>query len=776
MADVDFLVPGGALSGPLAQRLLSGEAPATEPPLPLGSRVGPFVLRDTLGRGGSGWVYRADRADGHFDQTVALKVLRGGGLSSAAMERERKVLASLRHPNIAMILDGGAGADGAPWFAMELIEGARIDAWFAAQRPDWRSALGMLRQVAAAIGFAHRQLVVHRDVKPANVLVGADGRPRLVDFGIAGSETIAGGDEARHALTPEYASPEQRDGARVGPASDVFQLGRLLEDLLLTGADAPPMPRRVRRAIDAIVQQACRIDPERRYGFGDEVALEIGRVLDGRAPRAQHASLPLRSVLFLRRHAALVTVGGLALAVLVAASVHWTRRVAAERDLARSEAIQARIGADLFAYLYGGQPRADEVAAVGDLLQRAVGRYEGSPRQQLIAMAAAARLLLDLRQTQAALQFLDTRYVEGEDWPIERAGVLVVKAATHRLSRDYPAAHAALDRAEALSAGAASASLRAQIKLERVDLLQHSQDGTTRADALRQEALAELAHADELDTHTLIRLLAWDAAQADIALRPQDAVRTQRRVVRLAEGLYGRQSWAAWAEQRRLASMMIRTRDPVLREEARAIAAHQRGALGAVDAGNLSEHMSLLDLEAFLAGAEGRAEDALAYRREVVDLLRVHRPGTFTLAMQIQSYALDLDAAGRPLEAMAAYRESIQAHAEVLGADNVLVEQQRMELASLECVHGDVAAANAAFAAVQAALRAEGSKAASGDIAIADLFWADCLRAQGRIAEAAAVFGPAEATIVAAGQPLHGRHTRLFERLRRELAARPSSG
>lgn len=774
MADLDFLVPGGALRGPLAQRLLSGETPAAEPPLPLGSRVGAFVLRDTLGRGGSGWVYRAERADGNFEQAVALKVLRGGGLSSIAMERERKVLASLRHPNIAMIIDGGTTGAGAPWFAMELIEGARIDAWFAAQRPDWRAALGLLRQVAAAVGFAHRQLVVHRDVKPANVLVGADGRPRLVDFGIAGSDTAEEADAAHRALTPEYASPEQRNGERVGPASDVFQLGRLLEDLLLTGAQVPAMPRRIRRAVDAIARQACRVDPAQRYGFGDEVALEIERVLGGRAPRAQHAGPPLRAALFLRRHAALVAVGGLALAVLIAASVHWTRRVAAERDVARSEAIQARIGADLFAYLYGGQPRADEIAAVGDLLQRAVGRYQDSPRQQLIATAAGARLLLDLRQYRDALAFIDARYSEGEDWPVERAGLLAVKAAAHRQLRDFAAAHTALDRAQALTAGQATASLRAQIHLERVDLLQHAQDGGDYADALRQKALAELAHADELDTRTLIRLLAWDAALADMKQETSHAVDTQRRVVRLSEGLYGRSSWAAWAEQRRLAGMLIRPRDPALREEARAIIARQRDAIGAVDAANLSEHMSLLNLEAFLAGNDNLTDDALRFRREAVDLLRTHRPGTFTLAAQIEAYAVDLINAGRPLEAMDAYRDSIQAHATVLGADNVLVEHQRMELAGLECAHGDVASANTQFAAVRAALRAEGSKALAGDRAMADLYWADCLNRQGRRDDALPVFREADAVARSAEQTLNGRDRRLLERLRRELGTQPT--
>ncbi len=776
MADIDFLVPGGALSGALAKRLLSGDPANAEPPIPLATRVGAFRLIDTLGSGGSGWVYRAERVDGGFDQTVALKVLRAGTVSSATMERERKVLASLRHPNIAMILDGGTTADGLPWFAMELVEGERIDRWFASQRPDWRGALKLLRQVTAAVGFAHRHLVVHRDIKPANVLVGRDGRPRLVDFGIADSEQVdAGDDQGRYALTPEYASPEQRGGEAMTSASDVFQLGRVIEELLSTGEHRPAMPRRARRAIEAIVTRATRLDPQQRYGFGDDITAEIDRVLDGYPPRAQRAGLLLQTGLFVRRHAALTTVSVLALALLLAASVHWTRRVAQERDIARAEAIQARISSDIFAYIHGGQPNEEQVSALTDLLERAMARYEGSPRQQLIAVTAAARLLLDLRQPEQALAFLEQHVPPGENWPLERAGALAIRAAAQRLLRDHAASHASLDQAEGLLAsGASTPSLRAQVQLERVDLLRHSMEDLERADVLRAQALVELAHVDELDTRTLIRLLGWEAEIAGMESRHEESLATQRRVTRLTEGLHGVDSWAAWDQQRRLAAALLRPRNPAAYEEARVILARQRAALGEIDAGNRAEHRSLLNLEGYLADIEERWDDALAKRGEMVALLREDRPGSYALASQVEAYAVTLrDSEGGP-RAMAAFQQSIDDHIAALGPEHPMVWIQQMELASLMCNNDQVAAASELFTTIRDKRRTS-EQPMGRDIAVMDLYWVQCLLVQDRMEEARQLFVPTAAALEALEHPLNRPDTRMFRRMKEAFGEQASS-
>src|SRR5688500_8009059 len=186
---LDFLTPGGGLQGPLfaslLDRLLRG--PAEREP---GSRVGPYRIVAKLGHGGMAIVYLAERADGEFEQRVALKLVRADpGFSPEdareLLRRERQILASLQHPRIARLLDGGTTDDGALWFAMEAVEGERIDRWCDARHAALPARLGLFLQVCDAVQFAHAHLLVHRDLKPSNILVTRDGEVKLLDFGIA---------------------------------------------------------------------------------------------------------------------------------------------------------------------------------------------------------------------------------------------------------------------------------------------------------------------------------------------------------------------------------------------------------------------------------------------------------------------------------------------------------------------------------------------------------------------------------------------------------------
>ncbi|HEX7955487.1 MAG TPA: serine/threonine-protein kinase, partial [Pyrinomonadaceae bacterium] len=186
-----------------------------------GRRIGPYRVVREIGRGGMGSVFLAERADGEFEQRVALKVVRR---SFADMElarrfrQERQILASLNHPNIARLLDGGVSADGEPFLAMEYVEGVRIDAYAEAHRLSTDERLRLFRQVCAAVQYAHQNLVIHRDLKPSNILVTADGVPKLLDFGIAKLLDADGEGDGAHTvtqlgvMTPEYASPEQVRG------------------------------------------------------------------------------------------------------------------------------------------------------------------------------------------------------------------------------------------------------------------------------------------------------------------------------------------------------------------------------------------------------------------------------------------------------------------------------------------------------------------------------------------------------------------------------------
>src|SRR5437773_3598159 len=184
-----------------------------------------------------GEVYRAGRADGQYEKEVAIKLVRGGYDTAAVLERfrhERQILASLDHPNIARLLDGGTTDEGIPYLVMELIEGTPIDQYCNAHHLNVSERLRLFLQVCSAVQYAHQRLVIHRDIKPGNILVTKEGVPKLLDFGIAKilqSETSEGltitAPEQR-TLTPEYASPEQVQGLRITTASDVYSLGVVL--------------------------------------------------------------------------------------------------------------------------------------------------------------------------------------------------------------------------------------------------------------------------------------------------------------------------------------------------------------------------------------------------------------------------------------------------------------------------------------------------------------------------------------------------------------------
>jgi serine/threonine protein kinase len=230
----------------------------------IGRRVGVYQILEQIGEGGMGEVYRAVRADGQYDKEVAIKFVRAGLDSSSVLERfrnERQVLASLDHPNIARLFDGGTTEDGIPYLVMELIEGTPIDDYCDANQLSVTQRLRLFLQVCSAIQYAHQRLVIHRDIKPGNILVTKDGVPKLLDFGIAKIFDPAASSKATliNPMTPEYASPEQIRGETITTATDVYSLGVVLYQLL-TGRS--PYPRDT-RAPHEFARAICEHEPER---------------------------------------------------------------------------------------------------------------------------------------------------------------------------------------------------------------------------------------------------------------------------------------------------------------------------------------------------------------------------------------------------------------------------------------------------------------------------------------------------------------------------------
>jgi non-specific serine/threonine protein kinase/serine/threonine-protein kinase len=338
-----------------------------------GRLIGPFRLTDRIGYGGMGVVYAAERADGEFSQRVAVKLLDAAMRDDVRrrFRAERQILASLQHPHIVTLLDGGVTADGRAYLVMEYIDGVPISTHCADAALSLEARLRLFQDVCAAVQYAHQHGIVHRDLKPANILV-AGGTVKVLDLGIAKLVDASGEAEmtidAARALTPNYAAPEQLRGLPVTTATDLYALGVLLYELIAgvrpyetanqtldrilaivvdqepkrpsARDDVPGLPyaiARLRGDLDAIVAKAMSKDPAQRYASARELADDIQRHLDGQPVMAREPSLWYVARRFGRRHRPAVAAAAVSLVALVGAlgvSLWQTRVALRERDRA----------------------------------------------------------------------------------------------------------------------------------------------------------------------------------------------------------------------------------------------------------------------------------------------------------------------------------------------------------------------------------------------------------------------------------------------------------
>ncbi|MBL0169567.1 MAG: serine/threonine protein kinase [Gemmatimonadaceae bacterium] len=353
----------------------------------VGARLGAYELVRLVGRGGMGTVYEAVRVDDQYRKRVAVKLVQQGLDSALALtrfRRERQILANLEHRNIATLLDGGVTADGRPFLVMEFVQGAPLTSWCDQRQATIRERVSLFRQVCAAVQHAHKNLVVHRDIKPGNILVTDDGTVKLLDFGIATLLTVDEDPDmpitrgAARAFTPEYASPEQLRGDVLSTASDVYSLGVVLFELLtgrrphLVSSRAlidleravleTPSPRpssviadevvfargersadRLRRRLqgdlDAIALRALAPEVTRRYASVEAIADDLRRFLDNLPVRAQHDWAGYRLGKFLRRNVAAVAASALVVLALIG-GVATTTAQARRARLAQLQAEQ----------------------------------------------------------------------------------------------------------------------------------------------------------------------------------------------------------------------------------------------------------------------------------------------------------------------------------------------------------------------------------------------------------------------------------------------------
>jgi eukaryotic-like serine/threonine-protein kinase len=318
-------------------------------------RIGAWRIVREIGRGGMGVVYLAERADGDFDQHVALKVIRRGLDSDeivARFRRERQILARLQHPAIASLVDGGVSPDGRPYFAMERVDGQPITAYAEATRAPVNQRLRLMLAACAAVQHAHANLVVHRDLKPSNILVTSSGQVKLLDFGIAQLLTEAGSAEqtaltsvGQRAMTLDYASPEQIRGEAATTATDVYGLGLVLYELL-TGRRATVASGGSREIVglrgdlDTIVRTALHHDPARRYASVEALARDIERHLAGLPIAAHPDAFSYRAAKFIARHRVGVAVTAIVVLLVIGAvaATLWQARIAA-REARKARAV-----------------------------------------------------------------------------------------------------------------------------------------------------------------------------------------------------------------------------------------------------------------------------------------------------------------------------------------------------------------------------------------------------------------------------------------------------
>jgi serine/threonine-protein kinase len=453
-----------------APTFAAGEPPARWAEAPdatgTGRRVGAYRLADEIGRGGMSRVFRAERTDGAFEQTVAVKMLPLGLDTAEARERfrvERQVLADLQHPNIAQLLDGGITEDGVPYLVLEYVEGTPITDYCAQHQLSVAARVDLLRQVGDVLRFAHRNLIVHRDVKPANVLVtggpdaaGSDGDTgpgtvKLLDFGIAKlldteatPQTMPITKTGVRPMTPAYAAPEQVEGAAITVATDVYQFGVLAYEVLsgqrpfadcehvfdieqailertpqrpsdaveaarsATDAPAPAgdvSPAALRGDLDTVVMQALRKDPDRRYGSVEAMTADLERYRDGQPVSARTPTLAYRAKKFVQRNRWGVGVAAAFLAVILAAGALLVE----QRNRAQREAETAE---EVSQYLVTLFEEADPARSQGqttarDLLAQGMERLDELDGQP----AVQAELAYVLGETRRRLGLYDSTRV-----------------------------------------------------------------------------------------------------------------------------------------------------------------------------------------------------------------------------------------------------------------------------------------------------------------------------------------------------------------------------
>lgn len=587
---------GTALSADFMAQLPPHEmqAPDADPAVRAGQHIGAYELLRELGRGGMGVVWLARRIDGAYQLDVALKLPHAHLLTGAVRERfirERDILASLSHPNIARFYDAGLSKQGQPYLALEAVDGLTLTHWAREHRLGLKERLALVRQVADAVAYAHSRLVAHRDLKPANVLVTAQGQVRLLDFGIA--KLLDGNEDGDVALTragsrlatPEYAAPEQLSGAAVTVATDVYALAAMLFELL---AGTPPFPTdgrarrlrispatperdepplasvqvvpthatvlglstaRLRRALagdlDAILYKALQFRPEDRYASVAAFAADLERYASSQLIEARRITLPIRVAKLFRRHRLSVVFSAL-LGVSVIAGLlgmAWQAQVA-QAQARRAEAVKEF----LLGVFKASDPRAASETPRGQITAKALldlsaprieASFQNDPSIQIELLRTVADIYRELGENEAYEKF-QARQLE---LSVVHLGPLhdnvingTIEAANRASERaDYPACRDLLTQAEQAIrlAGRDQSALRAHWWLTRSICLRDLPASEQERETALKSALQtfERFAPSDLGYASTLAEIATEAAHQN---RWEDSINVNRKAIALA--------------------------------------------------------------------------------------------------------------------------------------------------------------------------------------------------------------------------------------------------
>jgi serine/threonine-protein kinase len=483
----------------------------------VGAQLGPFRVEERIGRGGMGVVYRGVRTGTDFTQEVAIKLIRRGfdfDDVEARFLRERRILARLTHPNLARFIDGGVSPEGRPWFALEFVRGASITRWCDARALDLRARVTLFLGVCAAVQYAHTQLVVHRDLKPGNVLVDADGFVRLLDFGVAGllfgaedgrreqPTTIA----SRRALTPEYAAPEQFGSDGAGVAVDVYALGVILYELLsgvlpydldrsdiaaaertvretmpqalhlavsrgtpdemaqrlrLRNATLPGFRNTVRGDLSRIIERALAKEPSRRYATVEAFANDLARWLAGSTVQVSGNGFGYRLEKFVKRNRVPIALGAAAFAVVIALSLFHVISLNEQLNQTQAQRERAQASLDFLQRLlsspdpqteFGPQTNLGDFLAEAYAITKTSADVDPDVRDEIgITIAASLRGIEHYDEALAMLDGIAKSPQQTADAQRHRIAALSEIGEIETLQGKYDQALQTLDRAAALA-------------------------------------------------------------------------------------------------------------------------------------------------------------------------------------------------------------------------------------------------------------------------------------------------------------------------------------